>query len=231
LEALWLRQRTEHWARDLVTRTREGALQPAPDEALYAIAFHRDTEDRLLTTEAAGVELLNVLRPIVAIANYVVHLALALHRNPAWRLRVRAQPPAARALAQEVRRMAPFFPFIGGIAQVPFHWDGSRFPAGQWVLLDLYGTDRDPHLWAHPDSFIPERFEDFEDDGFTLVPQGAGEGATGHRCPGEGLTLEAMVRAARRLATADLEVPPQDLSVDLGRMPALPRDGFIVRLA
>jgi fatty-acid peroxygenase len=53
------------------------------------------------------------------------------------------------------------------------------------------------------------------------VPQGGGNVATGHRCPGEGVTLTMIVSVVRALAGTPLTLPPQDLGYDLGRVPTL----------
>jgi len=92
------------------------------------------------------------------------------------------------------------------------------------MLLDLWATNHDPRNWREPDRFDPERFADWDGDPNTLVPQGAGPIAESHRCPGEGATVTLMGEFARSFAAAEVRVPPQDLSVDLRRFPALPRD-------
>lgn len=62
----------------------------------------------------------------------------------------------------------------------------------------------------------------------TLVPQGGGALRTGHRCPGEDVTLALLEEAVRRLALTRLELPGQDLTVDLARVPTRPRSGVLV---
>lgn len=64
-----------------------------------------------------------------------------------------------------------------------------------------------------------------------FVPSGGGAHARTHRCPGEWVTVAAMVEMARLLAgPVRWEAPPQDLSMDPGRMPALPRSRFRLRV-
>ena len=65
---------------------------------------------------------------------------------------------------------------------------------------------------------------------FDFVPQGGGDAAQTHRCPGEKIGI-ALTETALRLLTRDMTytVPAdQDLSVDLARMPALPASGFVI---
>ena len=59
----------------------------------------------------------------------------------------------------------------------------------------------------------------------TLVPQGGGDRATGHRCPGEAVTLAMIESAVRALARLPHHLPPQDTSSDLSRIPTRPRSG------
>ena len=65
---------------------------------------------------------------------------------------------------------------------------------------------------------------------FELIPQGGGDAASGHRCPGEGITVEVMKASIDFLANrVRYEVPEQDLSFSLSRMPTLPESGFMMR--
>ncbi|WP_433387016.1 cytochrome P450 [Micromonospora sp. KLBMP9576] len=223
------RRRAERWLGDIVDRVRAGTL-PAPDgSALRVIAGHRDAHGRLLPRRIAAVELLNVLRPTVAVDRFVVFAALALHDHPAWRQRVRESDEATESFVQEVRRYYPFFPVAAARVRRSFDWQGYHFPRGRRVLLDLYGTNHHPALWPEPERFRPERFTGWRGDPFALVPQGGGDHLAGHRCAGEWLTIELMKRAVTNLTTAmRYDVPPQDLALSLRRMPALPPSGFLI---
>ncbi len=76
------RQRTEKWTRDLITKVRRGKLKVPDGSALHIIAGYRDLHGKLLDTQIAAVELLNVLRPTVAISRFIIFAALALHEHP-----------------------------------------------------------------------------------------------------------------------------------------------------
>lgn len=225
-----LRARTERWARRVVTEIREGR-RAVPEGAARAIAEHRDREGRYLDVKTAGVELINVLRPTVANARYVVFCAMALRDDPACREALRGGDPAALTrFALEVRRAYPFIPFIGGRVREPFTWHGHDFAVGTWVLMDLYGTNHDPRLWPDPDRFDPERFRDVRPDPFNLVSHGGGSAASGHRCPGEGISQVLIETLTDELANRmTYTVPPQDLTLDLAYIPARPRSGFVMR--
>ena len=74
-----------------------------------------------------------------------------------------------------------------------------------------------------------ERFAGGAENGYNLVAQGGGDYANGHRCPGEMVTVE-ITKATLRLLAAEIayEVPPQDLDINLARMPTLPNSGFVM---
>lgn len=230
---LVLRHRTERWARAIMEQVRSGALQVPAGTAVHAIANHRDEEGNPLDTKVAAVELLNVLRPTVAVARFVTFAALALHQHPETRAAVETgENEALEHFAQEVRRFYPFFPAVGGKALEPFHWEGYRFEEGAWILLDLYGTNHDARSWKDPHLFRPERFRDWNGDPYDLIPQGAGDVNVTHRCPGERITLEVMKQSLRLLVSGPgYVVPEQDLSINYRRFPTLPASGFRLRLA
>ncbi|WP_433282895.1 cytochrome P450 [Micromonospora sp. CA-244673] len=223
------RRRAERWAGEVIERVRSGTL-PAPEgSALRVVAEQRDERGTPLPRRIAAVELLNVLRPTVAVDRFVVFAALALHDHPHWCDRVRDDEAAAESFVQEVRRYYPFFPVAAARVRRSFEWQGYTFPQGRRVLLDLYGTNHHPRLWPEPERFRPERFDGWRDDPFRLIPQGGGDHLTGHRCAGEWITIELMKRAVGNLTGAmSYRLPPQDLALDLGRMPALPPSGLVL---
>jgi fatty-acid peroxygenase len=227
--ALLLRGRAERWARRVIAEARARGSDVPRDCAVGKIASHRDLDGRELDLKTAGVELLNVVRAVVAVARFIVFAAKALHEHPDARSRVASgDRQYLDHFVQEVRRLSPFFPFIGGRVRRAFEWRGYAFPRGTWVLLDLYGTNRDPHSWDDPVAFRPERFRE-RPNLFEFVPQGAGDASVTHRCPGEELTVRLMRTAVLLLLdSVAYEVPEQDLSVDLSHIPARPRSGFVM---
>ncbi|MEV0610258.1 cytochrome P450 [Polymorphospora rubra] len=204
-------------------------LSGVAGSALDVVAHHRDANNRPLDPCTAAVELLNLLRPTVAVTWFLTFAAHALHRWPEHRGPVRDDPGYATAFVHEVRRFYPFAPFVGGRAVRDLTFAGRRIPAGTLVLLDLYGQNHDPELWPDPYRFDPGRFVNRRIGAFELVPQGGGDPRTGHRCPGEDLTVTLLRRLVPRLAGLDYEVPDQDLRIPLGRVPTRPRSGFVIR--
>src|SRR5690625_1869440 len=84
--AHWLgrnaRNQVEKWIGDLINEVRNGNVNPPENTALYRFSWHRDLEGNLLDTENVAVEVINILRPIVAIAIFINFIALAVHHYP-----------------------------------------------------------------------------------------------------------------------------------------------------
>ncbi|MFF1378856.1 cytochrome P450 [Streptomyces sp. NPDC058308] len=224
------RARQERALARLVEQTRaEPERTGTPGDAVHTVAAHRDAGGQLLDPRTAAVELLNIIRPTVAVTWFTVFGAHALHRHP--RLReplARDEAGYGRAFAHEVRRFYPFAPFVAGLAPRDTAWHGEPIAEGTLVLLDLYGQNHDPALWPAPYVFDPARFTGGEPGRDELVPQGGGEAAQGHRCPGEDVTLAVLSVLLPRLARLEHRVPEQDLRIPLHRMPTRPRSGFVI---
>jgi fatty-acid peroxygenase len=221
---------TERWARALIRRARRGRIAAPEGTALAVIARHRDARGRLLDTRTAAVELLNVLRPTVAVAYFVAFAAHALHLYPGYQLGLQnGDEGELERFVQEVRRFYPFAPAVGARAVRDLRWQGHRIPRGRLVILDLYGTDHDARSWERPDEFMPERFLSWNGSAFNFVPNGGGDFFLGHRCAGEWMTLELLKVAVRVLAREiEYEVPPQNLAIPLTRIPTFPVSGFVL---
>jgi fatty-acid peroxygenase len=225
------RRHAEHWIASLIDSVRARTLVPREDSALERIAHHRDLDDQLLPAEVAAVELLNVLRPTVAVSVYIVFLTHALHRFPDSRVFAeRGEAAVSEAFVHEVRRYYPFFPAVPARVRDGFSWNGYRFDAGTRALLDLHGINHDERIWQAPDAFRSQRFLRWDGDAYAFVPQGGGDHLQNHRCPGEWLTIELM-RQALGFLTADIQyrVPEQDLTIDAHRLPAMPRSRMVLR--
>ncbi|MEU6311685.1 cytochrome P450 [Streptomyces sp. NPDC047014] len=198
---------------------------------LEAVADHRDADGCPLDLHTAAVEMLNVLRPTVAITWFVTFAAHALHRFPAVREELRAGDEAyARAFAHEVRRCYPFVPFVGGLAARDLRFGDQDVREGTMVLLDVPGHHRDPDLWPEPERFDPRRFRGREPGPGELIAQGGGSARTGHRCPGEDITVHLVATLAQTLADLELDFPEQDLRIPVTRIPTRPRSGMTVQV-
>lgn len=224
------RNRAEEWIRTVIEDVRTGKLKAEQGTALFEMAFHRELNGKQLDTQMAAVELINVLRPIVAIATFITYAALALHEHPESKeLLVSGSNNDYEMFAQEVRRFYPFGPFLGARVRKDFVWNQGNFKEGMLVFLDMYGTNHDSRIWDNPNEFRPERFKDWNGDLYKFIPQGGGDPAKGHRCPGEGTTVEIMKASLDFLVNKiSYDVPEQDFSFSLNRMPTYPESGFVM---
>jgi fatty-acid peroxygenase len=224
------RKRSEQWIRRVIEAVRDNRLDAPSHTALYQIAWHHDSNGFLLSPQVAAVELINILRPIIAIATYITFGALAIKRYPECLKNLRKNDETyTHMFVQEVRRFYPFGPFVGARVRNTFDWHRYTFKKGTLVLLDLYGTNHDPRLWVLPNQFLPERFQNRVDTPYDFIPQGGGDLESGHRCPGEWITIEIMKVSMNFLANhLNYEVPAQDLNYSLTRMPTLPNSRFVM---
>lgn len=223
------RKRTEKWIEKVIKDVRDGKLKSEESSALYKMAFYKGPDGIELDTHMAAVELINILRPIVAIATYIAFSALALCKYPEYKEKLRSDDNYSEMFVQEVRRYYPFTPFLGARVRHDFIRKDCLFKKGTLVLLDIYGINHDVRIWGDPDEFRPERFMEWESSLFEFIPQGGGDSATGHRCPGEGITVEIMKTSLDFLVKKiEYEVPDQDFNYSLSRIPTYPKDGFIM---
>ncbi len=213
----------------LVEDVRSGTVQAPAGSVLEDVIRHRNAAGEPLDPKTAAVELINVIRPTVAVSWFVAFAAHALHRWPEHRERLQSDDAAyAAAFVHEVRRFYPFAPFLGGRAVTDLTWHDEHIPAGTMVLLDVYGQNHDGSLWDDPYAFRPQRFLRRPVERDELIPQGGGDPKAGHRCPGEGITIGLLEALAVRLTRLDYTVPDQDLRIPLHRIPTRPRSGFVV---
>ncbi|MEU9438848.1 cytochrome P450 [Streptomyces sp. NPDC048252] len=224
------RARQEERFTRLVKDVRSDRVTAPETSVLAAVSRHRESTGKLMHPHTAAVELLNVIRPTVAVCWFVTYTAHALHLQPRQLEQLRGGDTAyTAAFVHEVRRFYPFAPFLGGLAVRDLSWRGISVPSGAMVLLDVFGQNHDEKLWGDPYVFRPQRFLTHDVERDELIPQGGGEPRTGHRCPGEGLTIGLLEALAIRLADLDYTVPDQNLRISLRRIPARVHSGMILR--
>jgi fatty-acid peroxygenase len=211
LRAWRARVTLDRWAAGQVRDVREGVRRPPPDSALASIAARPDLDAR-----TAGVELLNVLRPTVAVAWPATLAVQRLMVHDGGSVPV----DDVRAYVHECRRLQPFAPALAGRVRRTAAHDGVELRRGDRIVLDIIGTDTDPHGFG-PD-FDPHHFaEGNPPDPYGFVPQGGGHPESGHRCPGEPLAvslIDATVRAVQRHPLRVVEGGEPDRQ----RIPTLP---------
>lgn len=178
-------------------------LQAVRAHKLEAHGAMRVLADSDLDARSAAIELLDVLRPVVAVARHIAFAALALHEYP-HAAELVASDALVEPFVHEVRRFFPLFPPATARARDAFEWHGVHFAPGERVMLDVYGTNHDARIWGDPEHFRPERFVGRAHDAFPLLP------------PPEPVATELM-KSAVKLLTRELtyDVPDDDVSVSL----------------
>jgi fatty-acid peroxygenase len=222
------RRRARRRAEALVAEAlRDVRLAPPPDEPrpTQRVAFATNLDGSPLDVRTAAVELLNLLRPTVAVAWFVAFAAATIAEHPETRTALcstTGDPAYREAFAHELRRTQPFVPVLAAKARSNITWQGENLARGHRLILDVWGTNNLPERWPDPDAFDPNRFLDHPHTAFDFVPQGGGEPAHGHRCPGEPATVEILARISRRLADLSYEMAPGDRDYRLDRIPTRP---------
>ncbi|WP_353892813.1 cytochrome P450 [Proteinivorax hydrogeniformans] len=223
------RIKTEKWLGGIIDDVRNGRLKPEENTALFKIAFFKELDGKELSSQMAAVELLNIIRPMVAISLLVTFTALAIHKHPEHKEKLLLDSSFREMFVQEVRRYYPFVPVLGARSRKGFTWKGCEFKEKMLVILDVYGINHDPRIWDDPDKFNPRRFEDFDSSLYNFIPQGGGDPTKTHRCPAEPITIEVLKNTLDFLANKiTYDVPDQNLSYSLKRAPSLPQSGFII---
>jgi fatty-acid peroxygenase len=224
------RNKAEEWVENLVRKIRSNSLVVPDGTVIKSISLHRDLNGNLLSEKTAAVEIINIIRPTVAVGRFLAFAATALHEFPEQQQKLRSNQVELAHFAQEVRRYYPFFPIVPAITKMDFEWKSMHFPKETKVFLDLYGTNHHPDIWENPEDFKPERFLNWNENPYTLIPQGGGEYHKHHRCPGEMITLEIMKTGIDFLLNKiTYTVPPQNLKVEMNKFPSVPKSRFIMK--
>ena len=229
-----VRKKAEKWIIDLVDEARNSTeIKNLPETIFTHFCFYENLQYKRLDKKVVAVEILNLIRPIVAIARYILFTALAIHEHPHYRKKiVEDNNDLDRCFIQEVRRFYPFFPVVAAKVKKSFNWNGYNFPVGRRVLLDLYATNHDEDIWTNAQKFYPERFFEWNKSAFNFIPQGGGDHSHNHRCAGEWITINLTQRALGFLIEEMNYIVPtqQNLQINTRRIPALPKSRFKIKL-
>jgi len=225
------RKSLDKWIGEIIDGIRNGNSNVDDNTILYQFALYRDLEANLLKKETVTVEIINLLRPIVAISIFLNFLFLAIYHHPEETKKVKSgDEQYSEMFVQEIRRFFPFFPFIAALVRKDFNWGDYQFKKGVLTILDIYGTNHDPKRWENPKLFNPNRFADWKGSPFGFIPQGGGDYWMGHRCAGEWVTIEVMkVSLSYLTERLDYEVPNQDLSYSMVSIPSIPKSKIIIK--
>ncbi len=224
------RKRLEARVCELIIDLREGRSSAQQGSATYEFAFAKHADGSDFDPHTASVDLINCIRPVVAVAPFITFCALSLHRHPEWIEKLEEDGEEWSApFSNEVRRFYPFVPFLAARVRKDFEWKGHLFKKDTTALIDVYGLHHDSTIWDKPELFRPERFLIHPPGQYQFIPQGGGDASRTHRCPGEGITVSIMNKALSLLINSlNYSVPPQNLSIDFKAFPPAPKSGFVI---
>ena len=224
------RKKSEKWAQSLIENARINPVAGKEDVALYAFAKATDDHGELLPIYVAAVELLNVIRPTVALTVWIALMGHALFSRPDIYQRLHAEFDQLQdSFIQEMRRYYPFFPMLPAFAIQDVEVDGYLIPKDSWVVLDLYGTNHDDRMIETPEVFRISRYLGKEkhisyDEEYEMIAQGGGEFKTMHRCAGEWITLHTLRVFSDQLVNKyQFSIPEQDWSIPMNQFPTYPK--------
>lgn len=223
------RNESEEWAQGLIKDAREHPVPGKEHLALYTFAHATDLEGDLLPLEVAAVELLNVIRPTVALTVWMALMGHALFAMDGVYDELKADFEKLQdPFIQEMRRYYPFFPMLPAIAIDDVEINGYHIPKGTWTILDLYGSNHDGRTIDQPEQFDIHRYvgraEDLSyEEEYEMIAQGGGKFREMHRCAGEWITLHSMRVFSDHLVNKhEFTVPEQDWEIPMNQFPTCP---------
>ena len=224
------RKRLEMWLSLLTEDLRGGRLKVAGNTVFQSVAFRKDENGIILDARAAGIELLNLIRPIVSIARHVVFAAMALKEHPQYSNILKETPAMYDNFVHEVRRYYPCSPMMAATVRNEFEYEGIKFSKGVLVMLDVYATNHHEDAWKNPETFFPERFETTKGSVFNFN-QPVGDTGIDYARTNEEIALR-LTKTALRFLNEEVQysVPDQDLSINMSRIPALPQSRFKLKI-
>ena len=224
------RKKSEKWAQSLIEHARTNPVAGKEDIALYAFANATDDNGELLPIDVAAVELLNVIRPTVALTVWIALMGHALFSRPDIYQRLHAEFDKLQdSFIQEMRRYYPFFPMLPAFAKQEVEIDGYLIPKDSWVVLDLYGTNHDKRTIETPEVFRISRYLGKEkhisyNEEYEMIAQGGGKFEAMHRCAGEWITLHTLRVLSDQLVNKyQFSVPKQDWEIPMNQFPTYPK--------
>lgn len=225
--------------------------KPTRDGLSRILAF-RTPSGATLTDNQAARELHHLMLAGRVVYAHLVGMVLQLAKRPelqaALRDEIRTVAPgraltveqllAMRLLSRvlmEVKRVAPVVPGMFGKAKTDIALGGYTIPRGWRVMFGLRQGHLDGSVFAHPETFDPDRFgeprREDQKHPHAFVPHGPGAPPTSHHCAGTDYATQlAKLFTISLLRDYRFELPPQNLEYDWGRLTPDPKDEVRARI-
>lgn len=223
------RKKSEKWVQKLIKEARENPVRGKENRALYTFANATDLDGELLPVDVATVELLNIIRPTVALTVWIALMGHALFSEKKIYQKLKSDFNHLQdSFIQEMRRYYPFFPMLPAISLREIEIDGYEIPKDSWVVLDLYGTNHDSRSIPDPEQFDIKRYigktkEISYEEEYQMIAQGGGDFREMHRCAGEWITLHSLRVFSDQLVNKyDFTIPEQDWTIPMNQFPTYP---------
>jgi cytochrome P450 len=227
--------------------------RPKPgNDALSRMLSARSPDGRSFSDAEAVLEIQHILLGGFIVFSLMAETMRRLAEQPRLRERCAAEisahaaagPLSVAALSRltttmnvilEAKRLVPLVPLAFGRALRTFPFGGFRIPAGWAVYLALWLNNRDPAVFADPETFDADRFAapraEQDKHRLAFIPQGAGP-RTGHQCLGlDYSTILVLVLLTHLVRGYRWELPQQSLETDWRQLPPAPREGMRVRVS
>lgn len=144
------------WRAYLMPMIEQRRANPGTD-LISGLLTDGDPATRMNTVELAVTLGLLLIAGHETTVNLVANDTLALLRNPDVLDRLRANPDLAPAVVEEVLRYDPPVQMNGRRTTADVRVAGQVVPAGDRIVMLLAAGNRDPHRFADPDRFWPQR--------------------------------------------------------------------------
>src|SRR5699024_7160195 len=132
------RKKSEKWARKLIESAREHPVPGKENVALYAFASAKNLIGELLPLDTAAVELLNIIRPTLALTVCSAFICYVLFIRSDIYVQLNSNcDELLDSFFLEMRRYYLFFYSVLVISLQEVEIDGYKIPDDSWVALDL----------------------------------------------------------------------------------------------
>ena len=173
-------------------------------EALFTAFRNAGPEgEQLSEAELLSMAMLLLLAGNETTTNLITNFVRLLDAFPDQAARLRAAPDLTDSAVEETLRMRNSIRNIDRFALQDVEMHGATIPKGARVVVWLTAANRDPHMFADPDQFQPERSPN----------RHLAFGLGGHMCLGAALARMETQVAARAILTRtsriELTAPPQ----------------------